>query len=96
MTEYFGKGYRCRSLVKTLSVRKNNLSNVTILSLLWGNSFNPLLQENSTFFLRSFGFAAVRKTICDIFPSENAERKNKYQTRNLGTAGYETCNSQAY
>lgn len=72
MTEYFGKGYRCRSLVKTLSPRKNNLSNVTILSLLWENTFNPLLQVSSTFSLKSFGFAAMRKTKRNVFPSEAA------------------------
>lgn len=33
MIECFGKGCRCRSLAKTLSARKNKLSNVTTLSL---------------------------------------------------------------
>lgn len=61
MTEYFGKGYRCRSLVKTLSPRKNNLSNVTILSLLWGNSFNPLLQVSFTFFSEILWFCSFEE-----------------------------------
>lgn len=54
MIECFGKGYRYRSLVKALNPRKNYLSNVTILSLLWGNTFNSLCQVNSTFSLKYF------------------------------------------
>lgn len=73
MIECVGKGYRQRSLVKTLSPRKNNLSNVTILSLLQGNTFNPLFQVSSILSLKYFDFAAMRKIIYNAFSSGTEE-----------------------
>lgn len=66
----------------------------------WGNTFNSLFQVSSTFSLKYFGLAAMRRVIYKAFSSGAAEglerwkEKESTTARDPGTVGSEPHSPQ--